>query len=113
MATILLVDDDQDLRDSLRSVLEADSHRGVEAADGVKAIACWGSLTFNLIITDFVIPRMNGQMVIQIAATQQPMLPIILMSCGIEESTLSCTRHRFPSVWHLPKQLIRLSFASM
>ncbi len=89
MATILLVDDDQNLQDSLRSVLEADSYRGVEAADGVKAIACWGSLTFDLIITDFVIPRMNGQMVIQIAATQQPMLPIILMSCGIEESILS------------------------
>lgn len=106
MATILLVDDDKDLRDSLRSVLEADDHRVVEAGDGVEAIECWRSLTLDLIITDFMMPRMNGQEVIKIVATHQPTFPIILMSCGIEAHVLLCIRHRFPSVQYLPKQLI-------
>lgn len=107
MATILLVDDDKDLRAGLRPVLEADDHRVVEAGDGEEAIDCWRSLTFDLIITNLVMPRMNGQEVIQIVATHQPTFPIILMSSGIEADVLLCIRHRFPSVLYLPKQLIR------
>lgn len=38
MATILLVDDDEDIRDSIRVVLEAEGHRAVEAADRYAAL---------------------------------------------------------------------------
>jgi len=65
MATILLVEDDDDLRESLRAQLEADRHRVVEAANGAEAIRCWRSFIFDLIITDFSMPGMDGQAVIQ------------------------------------------------
>ncbi|MDR4469686.1 MAG: response regulator [Nitrospira sp.] len=106
MATILLVDDDKDLRSTIRVRLEADDHRVVEAADGAEAIQCWQSLTLDLLITDFSMPRMNGQEVIQAVATHQPALPIILMSGGMEEHVLLCILHRFPSVRYLPKLLV-------
>jgi CheY-like chemotaxis protein len=106
MATILIVDDDQDIRASIRPLLEADKHRVVEAADGTEAMHCWRSLTLDVIITDFAMPRMNGQEVIQAVAAQQPAFPIILMSCGIEEQVLLCILHHFPSVRYLPKQLV-------
>lgn len=106
MATILIVDDDEDIRDSLCGMLEADDHRVMEAADGAEAMQCWRSLTLDLIITDFAMPRMNGQELIQTVATQQPRLPIIFMSCGIEEHVLWYILHRFPSVRYLPKQLV-------
>lgn len=106
MATILLAEDNGDLRLSIRLRLEADQHRVVEAADGAEAIQCWQSLTLDLLITDFSMPRMNGQEVIQAVATHQPALPIILMSGGMEEHVLLCILHRFPSVRYLPKLLV-------
>lgn len=106
MATILLAEDNDDLRSTIRVRLEADQHRVVEAADGVEAIHWWQSLTLDLLITDFSMPRMNGQEVIQVVAAQQPALPIILMSGGMEEHVLLCLLHRFPSVRYLPKQLV-------
>ncbi|MBX3327982.1 MAG: response regulator [Nitrospira sp.] len=106
MATILLVEDHDDLRANIRFRLELDHHRVVEAADGAEASQYWKSFIFDLIITDFSMPGMNGQEVIRMVSASQPTLPIILMSDGIEESVLLCILHRFPSVRYLPKQVI-------
>lgn len=106
MATILLIEDDDALRESIRVQLKADNHRLVEVADGTEASQYWRSFIFDLIITDFSMPGMNGQEVIQMVSAGQPTLPIILMSDEIEESVLLCILHRFPSVRYLPKQII-------
>ncbi len=106
MATILLVEDDEDLRENIRVQLEVDRHRVVEAADGTEAIQCWRSFVVDLIITDFSMPGLNGQEVIQMVSVSQPELPVILMSSGIDEHVLLCILHRFPSVQYLPKQVI-------
>lgn len=103
MARILLVEDNDDLRDSIRLRLETDAHRVVEAVDGNEAIQCWRAHTPDLIITDFQLPHLNGLEVIQAVSAHQPALPIILMSAGMEEQlSLSILRH-FPSVRYLPK----------
>lgn len=106
MATILIVDDEEDIRASMRPLLEADEHRVLEATDGAEAMHCWRSLTLDVIMTDFSMPRMNGQELIQAVASQRPAFPIMLMSCGIEEAVLLCILHCFPSVRYLPKQLV-------
>lgn len=106
MATILLIEDDDDLREDIRVQLEADHHRVVEAADGTEAIQCWRSFVVDLIITAFSMPGLNGQEVIQMVSASQPELPVILMSGGIEEPVLLCILHCFPSVRYLPKQII-------
>ncbi len=106
MGTILLVEDDDCLREGIRLQLEADQHRVVEAADGTEVSQYCRSFIFDLIITDFAMPGMNGQEVIQTVSASQPITPIILMSDGIEEHVLLCILHRFPSVRYLPKQII-------
>lgn len=106
MATILLVEDNDDLRGTIRVRLEADGHRVVEAADGAEAIHCWRALTLDLIITDFSMPRMNGLDVIRAVAAHQPALPIILMSGGMEEQLRRCILDQFPSVRYLPKDVL-------
>ncbi|MDR4470677.1 MAG: response regulator [Nitrospira sp.] len=106
MATILIVDDDEDIRGSIRFMLETARHRVLVATDGAEAIQCWRSLILDLTITDFAMPRMNGQELIQMVVTHQPALPIILMSCGIEEHVLLCILFHYPSVRYLPKQLV-------
>lgn len=106
MATILLVEDNDELRLSIRLRLEADDHRVMEAADGAEALHCWRALTLDLIITDFSMPRMNGQELIHVVAAHHPALPIILMSGGMEEQLRLCILHQFPSVRYLAKELL-------
>lgn len=106
MATILLIEDDDDLREDIRVQLEADHHRVVEAADRAEAMQCWRSFVVDLIITAFSMPDLNGQEVIQMVSASQLELPVILMSGGVEEPVLLCILHRFPSVRYLPKQII-------
>ncbi len=103
MATILLVDDDEDLRHSLRPVLEAEGHRIVDASDGAEAMHCWRSLTLDLIITDFWMPGLNGVEVIQAVFAQQPDMPIILMSGCSDADWRQSVRRQFPSIRVLSK----------
>ncbi len=106
MATILLVEDNDDLRGCIRCRLEADQHRVVEAADGNEAIRSWSEHKPDLIITDFNMPRMNGLEVIKAVAAHQPALPIILMSAGIEEHVRLYILKHYPSVRYLLKELV-------
>ena len=106
MATILLVEDNTDLREAIRRQLEADQHRVVEAADGSEAIQSWGEHNPNLIITDFRMPCMSGLEVIKTVSAQQPALPIILMSGGMEEQLRVGILTQFPSVRYLPKDVL-------
>jgi CheY-like chemotaxis protein len=106
MATILLVEDNDDLRDTIRLRLEADGHRVVEAADGNEAVQCWKSHKPDLVITDFRIPHLNGLEVIQVVLAQQPAFPIILMSGGMEEQLRVGILKHYPSVRYLPKDVL-------
>lgn len=103
MATILLVEDDDDLRYVLRRRIEADEHLVIEATDGSKAIQCWRLHALDLIITDFQLPYLDGLAVIRAVSSQQPTLPIILMSAGMKEQLCLSVLQHFPSVRYLPK----------
>jgi signal transduction histidine kinase len=59
-ASILIVDDDDIVREIMRAELEADGFQVVEAVDGVEACQkCWSRLP-DLVIADVVMPRMDG-----------------------------------------------------
>ena len=59
-ASILIVDDDDIVREIMRAELEADGFQIFEAGDGVEACkSCWSQLP-DLVIADVVMPRMDG-----------------------------------------------------
>lgn len=58
--TILVADDDPDLRDILRSLLEPEGFTVVEAADGEAVLAAVRAHPPDLVILDFMMPRMTG-----------------------------------------------------
>ena len=63
MPTILVVDDDTDMRSYLRRCLRSLTDRVVEAVDGAEALALVreaGPGAFDLIIADVVMPRLDG-----------------------------------------------------
>jgi YesN/AraC family two-component response regulator len=52
----------------------------VEASDGAIALEMLQTLTFDLVITDFVLPKLNGIKFVERLHALQPRMPIILIT---------------------------------
>jgi CheY-like chemotaxis protein len=57
---VLLVDDDPDFRDVIADVLRDEGCRVIEASDGEAALQILTTVVPDLIITDLMMPKMNG-----------------------------------------------------
>ena len=82
MKTILVVDDDADMRFMLRIILERAHYEVVEAGDGSIAIACIASSMPDLVLTDMRMPVMDGSQLLQTIRSHDATrdLPVILVS---------------------------------
>lgn len=60
MATILIIDDEELIRVLLRSTLEAEGYEVAEAANGRQALELYRHRPTDLVITDIVMPELNG-----------------------------------------------------
>jgi DNA-binding response OmpR family regulator len=60
MAQILVVDDEKDIRELLRLMLEADGYRVMQASDGREALPLAMKHPIDLIITDIRMPKLDG-----------------------------------------------------
>jgi two-component system cell cycle sensor histidine kinase/response regulator CckA len=88
-ATILLVDDEVAVRRFAVRVLEREGYAVREARDGAEALDLvrqGGS--FEVVVSDIVMPRLNGVELMQALASSHPDLPFILMS-GYATAALS------------------------
>jgi CheY-like chemotaxis protein len=65
VALILVVDDDPLDRMIVESLLELDSHETVYAEDGMAALEEFRKRRFDLVVTDLVMPKVNGLRLIQ------------------------------------------------
>lgn len=79
-ATILVVDDDETMRDLLRRMLERAGYAVVLAANGRDALERLRDQPTDLIVTDMVMPEMDGIELIRKLATERPRLPVIAIS---------------------------------
>ena len=60
MATILIIDDEEIIRVLLRSALEAEGYEVTEAANGREGLELYRQRPTDLVITDIVMPELNG-----------------------------------------------------
>jgi len=82
MAHILLIDDDEMLRDTLQQMLELDQHQVTTAADGREGLAQWKPGRFALVITDMLMPGTDGAQVIAELRQRDSNQPILAVSGG-------------------------------
>lgn len=82
MARILLVDDDDAVRDVLRKALVGAGHEVEEAANGALAVAAYRRQPAELVITDLVMPEKDGLEAILELRRFDPAVKIIAMSGG-------------------------------
>ncbi len=65
METILIVDDERDLRDALKTALSEAKYKVLEAEDGEKGLELARSENPDLILLDITMPHMNGHQVLR------------------------------------------------
>ena len=81
MATILVVDDRESDRELAREILQADPKLTVETAvDGVDALESIERWVPDLVLTDLVMPRMDGLEFVGTLRQRHPHVPAILMT---------------------------------
>jgi PAS domain S-box-containing protein len=87
---VLVVDDEENIRTILRNVLTGSGYRVLEAADGAGAVAVLSRAgsTVDLVVTDMMMPEMDGLETIRALRGVRPDVPIVLIS-GLHTQTLS------------------------
>jgi len=82
MSHILVIDDDTSIRIMLRQALEKQGHQVTVAEDGQKGLAAQKNVAAELVITDLIMPGMEGIETIMELRRRSPGLKIIAMSGG-------------------------------
>ena len=85
--TILLVDDETDLRTITYEVLESMGYKVLEAADGEAALQIIGNNRIDLLITDIVMPVMGGIELAREVRNRNQNMPIIFITGYDREQT--------------------------
>ena len=80
MAKILVVDDDQGMREFLEIMMTREGYRVVTASDAGKALARCRKETFDLVITDLKMPKMDGIAFLKEVKQLSPETMVILIT---------------------------------
>ncbi|HEY5070738.1 MAG TPA: response regulator [Caulobacteraceae bacterium] len=103
MQRILLAEDDESLRGFLSRALERAGYAVTACADGEEAVAALDN-GFDLLLTDIVMPGLDGIEVARIAAQRQPKLRIIFIT-GFAAVALSAPGRAPPGAKVLSKPI--------
>jgi hypothetical protein len=106
--TVLLTEDEQDVREIAREFLESGGYSVIEAKDGVEAIqlAARHRGKIQLLVTDMVMPGMTGQELAVKLQSEHPGLCVVFMS-GYSEHAATEMANADPSVRLLTKPFSR------
>jgi len=88
MAQILIIDDDELFRSMLSATLAHLGHTVVEAVNGGEGLKLFQRVQPDLIITDLVMPEMEGFEVLMNIKKHNPRAKIVVMSGGVGAQTV-------------------------
>ena len=84
MSKILIVDDEQGIRDVLREYLELEGYEVDDAADGMEAIRKAKAKDYDLIVMDVMMPKLDGYSAVKEIKKDKD-VPVIMLSARSEE----------------------------
>jgi len=82
MANICLIEDTRMIRETLKRILEKIGHNVEAACDGREGLALFDSMKFDLVITDIIMPEVEGIEVLRTVKSKSPETRVIAMSGG-------------------------------
>jgi two-component system, NtrC family, nitrogen regulation response regulator NtrX len=80
MPSILIVDDEANIRRMLRGLLESEGYTVTEAADGGAGVERAVMEDPDVVLLDLAMPRMDGMAALHQLAERKPRLPVVMMS---------------------------------
>ena len=111
---ILVVDDDEQIRDILSDMLTIDGHSSTTCADGYQALEAIDAQPYDLVITDLGMPGMSGLDLAAVVHEKYPELPIAMITgwgtqIDEEDASLKGIKIVLPKPFHLKdvKSLVR------
>ncbi len=91
--SVLIAEDEKVLRESLAQLLTEEGYDVTTAADGQEAYGLAVARTFDVVLTDIRMPRMDGSALLQHLQQLAPQTPVIIITAfGTVESAVSAMR---------------------
>ena len=84
MAKILIVDDEQNIREIIREYAEFEGYETAETDDGMKAVKMAKEDNYDLIIMDVMMPKLDGYSAVK-EIRKFSDVPVIILSARVEE----------------------------
>ena len=81
---ILLADDQQEVRDTIKLLLRLDEHTVAEAKNGREALEMFTQDRFDLVITDYAMPEMRSDELAANVKHLAPSQPILMLTGSVE-----------------------------
>ena len=88
MKTILIVEDETDIQELLRTYLEDAGYQTAAAGDGVTALALFNAQHFDLVLLDLMLPKIDGFGVCELIRRQSQVPILMLTALDGEEQQL-------------------------
>lgn len=80
MAHILVIDDEKSIRNTLKDILEYESHKVELAEDGLSGLELFNQNHYDAILCDIKMPNMDGIEVLSKITEANPEVPVIMIS---------------------------------
>jgi CheY-like chemotaxis protein len=90
---ILVVEDDVVIRKSISQTLQEEGYEVDEASDGAQAVGLLNERRFDLVISDFVMPRMDGLKVVEQVHSISPQTPVIFLTGYLSRKSAESLLH--------------------
>jgi CheY-like chemotaxis protein len=108
--SVLIVDDDQTIRETLQEYFEYEGHSAIIASNGLEALTLLKNNRPNCIILDMMMPEMNGRefRLMQLADKKISSIPVFLCTASLGENKI--TDLNFAGEIHKPFDFKTLNF---
>jgi DNA-binding NtrC family response regulator len=104
-ARVLIVDDEETQRTGLASMVSSWGFSAETASDGQEALERLGNGTFQVLVTDLMMPRMDGFELLKRLGTQGSVPPAIVLTAFGNIETAIATIHDLGAFWFLEKPI--------
>ena len=82
---ILIVEDHHATRKNVSRFLQSQGYSVFEASDGLAALKRLNEASVDIVIADFVLPRIHGLTLVREIRSRWPAIPVIIMSAYLDQ----------------------------